>query len=105
MAQDTTTYWFVEAKGSFTNEVISRRLAEQNLGGEDRRGTEIDDKERPCPVWRVSHSFITELLASQKSMRLEFRIYNRRGGVGPIHRWKFEDQKKGKKRKPALVFG
>ena len=46
MAQDTTTYWYVEPRDEFTNRVISNRLAENNLAGEDRQSIcLLDEKE------------------------------------------------------------
>ncbi|HLC89655.1 MAG TPA: hypothetical protein VJG65_01710 [Patescibacteria group bacterium] len=101
MAQDTTTYWYVEPRDEFTNRVISNRLAENNLAGEDRQSIcLLDEKEMPHSVWQVDYAFIAELSRSARSMTIDFRVYNRRGNRGPIRYWRFS----GKKKRSVLVF-
>ena len=101
MARDTITYWFVEPRNTFTNQVIASRLAQQNQAGEDRQAVVmLDDRGKSPSVWQVDYSFVAELLRSKRTVSLDFRVYNRRGDRGPIRCWKFG----GKKKKRVLVF-
>ncbi|MFA5000567.1 MAG: hypothetical protein WC545_04435 [Patescibacteria group bacterium] len=85
--------WFIEPKTAHTNEVIVKNLAavgdlDINQGMEDNLGI-------PHRVYRVErHSFITELRKAKAKFNLDFYVYSRRGGNGPIWLWTLDNKSK-----------
>jgi hypothetical protein len=66
--------WFVSPGDAHTNEVISRRLPEENFSLCTLEG-EIAE----IGLWQCPAQFVTFLRLSKKSAHLNFRIFNREG--------------------------
>lgn len=67
--------WFIEPLDSFTNEVISRELPEENCS---RETLCADGKKRN--LWRCGYALISQLKRSKKYSNLKFRVFVRQGG-------------------------
>ena len=98
-AIESKAHWYVEPIGSYTNQVIARRLAELDelVVGTNQSMKDADGQERS--VFEVpNYSFITELYKSKADLALKFNVYTRALNYGPIRLWLFGNKNKPDKK-------
>ena len=82
--------WYLEPLDSSTNEVISRVLAEDDFVGEfatDRGKRQL---------WQCPIALIPVFVDSQESLKLKFRVYNRKNSGGRVRDVTFLFKGRGK---------
>ena len=87
--------WFIEPLDGYTNEAISRALAEIAMHGSI--SSEIDEKGKPHEVYLVEHIIIERFENSKRYFGFKFNSFNRLGSFGKIRGWKFPKKKKARK--------
>ena len=104
MGIQSTTQWFVEPIGGWTNEITASFLEVSQSPAEQMHCE--DDKGEPREVWLLpNYDALLKLNASVKTFNLRYRVYTRDNSLGPIHLafGPFQPQKKKKHfRKPKL---
>lgn len=87
-------FWFIEPLDSYTNEVISRELPEENF----MREIKISDGSFKN-LWTCSSSLLSNFNRSKVANNLKFRIYSKEG-EGKIRECTFLFKKKRKVKSP-----
>lgn len=85
------TTWYVEARDSETNRVISQNLG-QKAETSCQEDVEVSGGETKN-LWEVSYGFIIQL---ENLPRVKFVVYRKQGKYGSVSRWTF-----GKRGKPT----
>lgn len=88
--------WYVEPIGNKTNAVIHDYIKEKSIDAECRSIECADEKKHN--LWRCDFDLIGTLHVSQKSLSLNFRVFNQQGKglIRPCPSFLFEKKKRKK---------